>query len=387
MMHLKCKTYSSYEAFLNLKAKWPESENCFYENDFEYISFLYKENIEDGKLLSILLSDSDGKYFIINGLIEDVVYYPKFFYFTLKIIRFKKRCLRVFPYPILDGINDNFTAKSVEDTLITYCGKNNIDYISFALLSGESIFAKYLSMIKNPLKKDLTPLIEEHFLLEMPESLDGYFKTKDAKGRYNLKRILKQLDNTYKDKIFIRSFTSEEDVEVFCDHAELAAQKSHLRPLNVGFKSSPDLIKKKKFLAGMELFRSYILYIDENPSAFINGILYKRSYFTEHIGFDIAYERFSIGSYLLLRVIDDISSNKLADIIDYGYGSDPYKKRFSSLCHEDVRIRLFIPKISNIFFMINIAFFTTITNLTRKLLKKTGFYTKTRKAIRKFFLT
>lgn len=386
-MNTKFEVYPSYKDFKSLKEQWPESKSRYFETDFEYLSSLYKESIVDGEPLTLRLEDSTGKSVVINGIIQDIKYSPKITYFTLKFIRFKKKCFLVRPYSILGEINDITVAKDIELALSAYCRKHDIDYVNFSLLSRESAFTKYLSDIKNPLKRDPSPLIEEHYLLEVPESLDDYFKTKDAKGRYNLKRLMKQLENAY--KVNLRIFTKLEDVEVFCEHAEIIAQKSHLRPINAGFKSTPTEIKKKKILANIDLFRSYILYIDGKPAAFICGIIYKRSFFTEHIGFDIQYERLSIGSYLLLKAIEDIAANRSADIIDYSYGSDSYKKRFSSLslCSEDIRIKLFIPKISNILFMTNIAFFNAITDMMRKMLKKTGMYTKIRKNVRNLLRT
>lgn len=386
-MNIRCTAYTSYEDFVSLKEQWPESNNRYFETDFEYLSLLYKENIVDGKLLTILLSDSDGKNVIINGIIKHIEYSPKIAYFTLKLIRIKKKCFLVGPYSILGEITDYSTAKNIETALSRYCRENDIDYIYFTLLSKESIFTKYLSNLKNPLKRDPASLPEEHFLLEIPESLEGYLKTKDAKSRYNLKRLMKQLENTYQDNVHIRMFTEDKDVEVFCEHAESIAHMSHLRPLNVGFRSTPTEIKKKKILANIGFFRSYVLYLNGKPSAFICGILYKRSFFTEHIGFDVQYERLSIGSYLLLKVIEDIASGRCADTLDYSYGSDSYKKRFSSLVNKDIRIRLFIPKISNLLFMMNIAFFNAMTNLIRKVLKKTGFYNKIKKMIRTMLRT
>jgi len=386
-MSIRCRTYTNYEDFVNLKEQWPEFDIRYYETDFEYLSALYKENIGDGQLLTILLICSNGKNFIINGIIKHVEYSPKIAYFTLKLIRLKKKCFLVGPYSILGEISDYTTANDIEAALSRYCRENDIDYVYFTLLSKESLFTKYLSNLKNPLKRDPASLPEEHFLLEIPESLESYLKTKDAKSRYNLKRIMKQLENTYPNNVNIRMFTEEKDVDVFCEHAENIAQKSHLRPLNVGFRSTPTEIKKKKILANIGFFRSYILYLDGKPSAFICGILYKKSFFTEHIGFDVQYERLSIGSYLLLKVIEDIASNRCAVTLDYSYGSDSYKKRFSSLLNEDIRIRLFIPKISNILFMMNIAFFNAITNLIRKMLKKTGFYDNIRKKIRTMLRT
>jgi len=289
-----------------LKEQWPESNNRYFETDFEYLSFLYREDIVDGEPLTVQLSNSTQENVIINGIVQDIKYSPKIAYFTLKMLQFKKRCFLVSPYSILGEINETI-AKDIELALSAYCRENNIDYVYFTLLAKDALFTRYISNICHPLKRDLTPLIEEHYLLKVPESLDGYFKTKDAKSRYNLKRLMKQLENTYKENIAIRIFTDSKDVEEFCEHAEIIAQKSHLRPLNVGFRSTPTEIKKKKILANIGFFRSYVLYLNGEPSAFICGILYKKSFFTEHIGFDVQYEKLSIGSYLLLKSIEDIA--------------------------------------------------------------------------------
>lgn len=381
-MNLRYSIYSDYSDIHNLEEIWGKIDNHFFDSDYSYSSALIREKLVDGDSVIVLFKDdSNNKNIIIKGIIKNVKYSPSIGYFTLKYIRFRKKCLYIPPYSILGDIEDDVTSCNIEKKLISFCRKNKIDYLNFGLLSKDSPFAIFLSRIRNPLKKDPVPSTEEHYILEVPDSLDDYLKMKDSKSRYNLKRVIKQIETEYNDSSII-IFTKPDEVNVFFEHAEIISQKSYLRSLNVGFKSTSEELKKKKILSDLGFFRSYILYLDGIPAAFINGILYKDRFFTEHIGFDFEYERFSVGSYLLLKTIEDIADSKCASIIDYSFGSDAYKKRFSSSCKEEIRVRLFVPKFSNLLFMFNLLFFTKATDIIRKVLKRTGAYNRIRKLVR-----
>lgn len=381
-MNITCKEYSTYEQLRTLKEEFSKSPIDHYEQDFDYLSSLYQHGLVTGKPLTISLSNARGANVIITGSVEHVKYSPTIAYFTLRFIQFKKKCFVVRPYGVLGTMSDPAAARDIEAAVSRYCRANDIDYVYFTLLPKQSIFTQYLLSIRNVLKRDWAAFLEDHFLLEVPERLETFLKNKDAKNRYNIKRIIKQVENTYENNIHIKMFTKAEDVKAFCEDAEAIAEQSHLRPMGVGFKLIPSVLRRQTILAHLGFVRSYVLYLAGKPSAFISGIIYQRRFLTEHIGFDIQHERLSIGTYLLLKVIDDLASSKCADLIDFSYGSDGYKQRFSSLHKEDIRIKLFIPKISNLLFMMTLAFFNAITIVTRKTLQRAGVYSQIRKKVR-----
>ena len=176
------------------------------------------------------------------------------------------------------------------------------------------------------------------------------------------------------------------DVDQFYEDAETVAQKSQLRAINVGFKSTKCELTKKKWLAKKGYFRSYILYINNMPVSFMEGINYDRHYFGENTGYNIEYEELRLGTYLKLKLIQDICETKCADFVDFGFGADMWKKRFSSMEFEEIRIKIYLPKFSNLLFKFTITVFSFLNKLARKLLKKTMLYEKSRKFIRSVFV-
>ena len=115
------------------------------------------------------------------------------------------------------------------------------------------------------------------------------------------------------------------------------------------------------------------------------GINYKRHFLVEYLGFNMEYEKMRIGRYLQLKLIHDIAQTKCADFLDFGFGGDSYKRELSSQKDEDIRIKIYSPKFSNIFFTITITIFSYLNSWTRLLLKKTMLYEKIRKIIRIIF--
>lgn len=108
-----------------------------------------------------------------------------------------------------------------------------------------------------------------------------------------------------------------------------------------------------------------------------------RTFLLEYTGIRTDYEKNQLGTYLYLKMIEDVINSRLADTIDFTHGSDLYKKILSSGNIEDLRIRLYIPKASNIFFIANVTFNTLINKWSRSLLRNTGLYDKLRRTVRK----
>jgi hypothetical protein len=97
------------------------------------------------------------------------------------------------------------------------------------------------------------------------------------------------------------------------------------------------------------------------------------------------YEKLRLGRYLQLKLIEDISQTKCADFIDFGYGPDSYKQSFSSQEYDDIRVKMCLPKLSNLPFKITFTVSTCLNKWTRELLKKTKLYDRARKSIRSVF--
>jgi len=355
------------------------------QHDIEYIKFQIKEGLLEGKPLICVLYEKDSPIIISTGFVQKVEFSPSISYLKLRLINFKKNCYYIYQYGLLGGYNNLNHSKIFIKKLLDNLKKSDIDYVFFNLLRKNTAVSSTVLNIKNPLIKDFTPDYEKHFLLKVPESLESFLSTKNKQSRHNLKKLIKRLEKEYDGKYQVRIFTDEEEVEQCFEDMENIAQKSYLRALNVGFTLTENQLYKNKWLANKGYFRSYILYLNKIPVAFIQGTIYKRHFLGENMAFNMDYEKWRLGRYLQLKLIEDISQTKCADFIDFGYGPDSYKQSFSSQEYDDIRVKMCLPKLSNLPFKITFTVSTCLNKLTRELLKKTKLYDRARKSIRSVF--
>jgi CelD/BcsL family acetyltransferase involved in cellulose biosynthesis len=79
------------------------------------------------------------------------------------------------------------------------------------------------------------------------------------------------------------------------------------------------------------------------PIAFWSGAGYDRTFFVGTPGYDPAFAEYSIGTYLLQRVIEDLIADDGFDVLDYGLGDSDYKRRFGNESWEEEDVLVFAP--------------------------------------------
>lgn len=352
------------------------------QHNIEYLKFQVSQGASNSRPLLCVLYENDFPVIITLGEIETVEMSPSITYFKLRMIKFRKICYHIYPFAVFGKYDSPGYSKLFINMFFENLRKENIDYIFFNLLRGKTAFSSDLLNIKNPLIREVVPNYEKHFILKVPESLESFLATKDSKNRYTLKKVIKKLESEYKGKHSVRVFEKEEEVEKCFEDIEIIAKKSQLRAINVGFKPTEDELKEKKWLAKNGYFRTYILYLNDLPVSYMSGTNYERHFLIEFLGFDLTYEKMRVGRYLQLKLIEDIAQAKCADFIDFGFGGDSYKKEMSTTREDEIRLKTYLPKSSNIVFIITISLSSIINRWTRKLLKKTQLYEKVRKLIR-----
>ena len=94
----------------------------------------------------------------------------------------------------------------------------------------------------------------------------------------------------------------------------------------------------KIYIAQIPIFSS-----DDNPCAFLRGVIHGDTYHYETPGFDPAYEQASPGTVLLLKAIEDLIANTDCKTFDFGRGGDKtgYKSMFGNCSYEAISLELF----------------------------------------------
>ncbi len=93
-----------------------------------------------------------------------------------------------------------------------------------------------------------------------------------------------------------------------------------------------DLRRKSKFLspilAESSMLRCYLLYMREDPVAFIRGYQYEGTYYYEEIGFDKDFRHLEPGTGLNFFVLQDLFSHDKPQRLDFGFGENDYKRKY-----------------------------------------------------------
>lgn len=389
-MNYEIKIYDNFNQLDLIRETWhhllqESTERKVVERDFDYFKFRLSKGILIGEPLIFVLEKEDKPFFICIGIIEDISVYPSLAYFKFYFLRMKKKRYHIQPY----GIFGNTDSEELIDKFITDIVKilkeRRVDYIFFNLLQRHTASAQYLLKLRHPLMRDYVPSYQDHYILDKPLDFKTFLSTRNKHRRHEFRRLIRNIENDSEIRVVLKIFTNPEDLELVYNDVEKVACKSQLRALNVGFKPSAMEFDKMKWLALIGYFRCYIVYVNDVPGSFLIGYNYYGNYFLEYTGVAMEFEKYSLGTYMYLKVIEDLSISGFAERIDFSHGPDRYKKSLSSQNIPDIRIKLYIPKISNLIFIINISFNSILNKWTRALLKKIGLYEILRKRIREKF--
>jgi len=178
--------------------------------------------------------------------------------------------------------------------------------------------------------------------LELPASYDDFIGSRSKSTREYARRYGKKLTKAFGDRVTIDILRTPGQLDtIFTDLVEIAA-KTYQHGLGVAFADTPAQRELTQLALEHGWFRAYVLRIDGRPVAFWHGLLYNGVFYTGTPGFDPAYSEYRVGTFLLLRVIEDLIAQREA-AIDYGFGEADYKRQFGSRSWEERDVYLFAP--------------------------------------------
>ena len=145
-----------------------------------------------------------------------------------------------------------------------------------------------------------------------------YYKSLPSRLRHTIIRKRKKLERLHSFSASI--FSSYEDLAVD-DYMEVYARSWKDREMYPKF--IPELCR---LAAQLSVLRMGILYIDSKPVASQIWLLSGRKAIIYKLAYDEVFKAFSVGSILTNEMAKVILKNDRVEEIDYGIGSEPYKK-------------------------------------------------------------
>ena len=210
-----------------------------------------------------------------------------------------------------------------------------------------------------------------HRELDLPESVDALLQQKSSKTRKKLRALDRRLERDF-GPFEVQSFRDPSQIDGFFAAARAVASKTYQHALGVGLADNE--ATRKRVAVAMEhgWFRGYVLHVQGEPAAFWQGELYRGTFRSGTPGFDPAYASYSLGTLLMLRMIDDLCREDGAQTLDFGFGDAEYKQRFTSRSRDEADVFVFARTARGAWLnLMHTLLFRTV-GLLRRVARRTG---------------
>lgn len=184
---------------------------------------------------------------------------------------------------------------------------------------------------------------KRHWRLVLPGSLEEFLVTRSARSRGRIRRYPKRLLDEYGDRMELRTYRDSSSIDELFAEAESVAAKTYQRALGASFEDSKLHRAITQLAMDRGWFRGYVLRLDGVPRAFWFGIGHRGVFRTGQTGFDPDYRDYNVGTYVLMRMIEDLCAEPSINVIDYGFGEAEYKHTFGSDSWEEDDVLMFAP--------------------------------------------
>lgn len=227
--------------------------------------------------------------------------------------------------------------------------------------------------------------VYKHYYVETKGSFEDYCLRYKGKSRNSLNRKIKKVDKSNNNIEAFRIFNRSEDVDEFLNIAKAVSQNSYQEKLFGRVLSTEvvfaDSVKEK---AEQGRFRGYILYAEDKPIAYNlcpiygDGVL-----FYDWTGYDPTYSKYSPGTVLQYKIIEDAFNDDSIKFYDLCTGEGRHKEFFMTGFRDCYDVYYFPFTIKNTLVVVGRFIIEKVGKLVSFVLKKLGLIDKIKKIIRR----
>ncbi len=168
--------------------------------------------------------------------------------------------------------------------------------------------------------------IQERLKIEFPPTPTDYWTKFSSKTRNTFKRKQKKIGTTRLVRIFDPTQVAE-----FLEVAHTISKRTwQSEKLGLRIHNNDAELRFFTVLATQQWLRSYLLFVDDKPAAFLIGTQHNGIFSYEEVGYDREFSDRSPGQVLLLQVLEDLLSDHPPRVFDFGGGTADYKQLFAT---------------------------------------------------------
>lgn len=248
-------------------------------------------------------------------------------------------------FTIRGGLRGDASSDSCQELVraIIECLKNGeADVALLSHVDADSALFRCLKSKTGFLFRDHFTPLRPHRKRVLPGSIDQLYAELSGNERWRFRRIAKRLSNEFSGKVRVDRFETLAGLDRTLTVVEEVARKTWQRAMGGGFSMEASLLKALRIQAEGGWLRIYTLYLADKPCAFWIGALYRRTFYSEYLGYNLEYASYSVGTYLLSRMMQDFCSEGV-EAIDFGSSDEEYKKRYGNVMWHESDLHVFAP--------------------------------------------
>ena len=180
-----------------------------------------------------------------------------------------------------------------------------------------------------------------HWQLTLPPSYEEFLAGRSKSTRESVKRYGKKLVKELGDRAEVRVIRDEAEIDVLFRDVERVTAQTYQKGLGASFADTPQYRALTRTAMRNGWFRAYFLDVDGAPVAFWHGMNYRGVFSIGVPGYDPAFSELRVGTFLLMRMIEDFCADREVGVLDYGFGDAEYKRRFGDERWEETDVLLF----------------------------------------------
>ena len=169
--------------------------------------------------------------------------------------------------------------------------------------------------------------------LPLPETYDAFLQALGSRTRGKLRYYENRLRKAFAE-VEVRVYQEPSDLEAIFRDVVPVSRETYQWRLGRGFVDNDETRARVSFLLANGSYRCYVLAVDGTPVAFWNGEGFGGRFRTGIPGFDPRYGEHRVGTFLLLRLIEDLCADPAVSVCDFGFGDAEYKERFATRSFE-----------------------------------------------------
>jgi CelD/BcsL family acetyltransferase involved in cellulose biosynthesis len=315
-------TWTSLQPVSHWWEEWQQNPNA----DMDFVRFILQIRPECKHPYVVSIRNAGDQKALLIGRLERPRVSIKVGY--LRVARPELRVIS-FLYGGLLGALDQQDSDELVRTILHRLSLGDADAVHFSHVRQDSPLAKSLQAVPGKFRRDISPTVQLHRSLRIPENVDAFYAGLSSKVRKNQKWQAKKLMESFEQQVEVRSYTLPDHLDTIFRQVDQVASTTYQRGLGVGFSDTPEMRGRFDLAARRGWLQAFILYLGGKPAAFWVGTRYRNRFFSDFMGYDATHAKYSPGMYLVLKGIEHFclqTGPERITEIDFGLGDAQYKQ-------------------------------------------------------------